>query len=220
VLSRRRQQDLGDSERGTGDHLEVRRPARSVLPHRPAAHGRSYPYVLTQVASLDAFGEPLTIDYPVYTAGQVMLESADRLVAEETEPALQQYVLLMGALRALDGGTSDAPRPATSIWILACCGRWRWPAVHPRFQLRAVVSPGRAGHSPPPRAGSSASDAPAPEQRGPLPKPWPCSLPCSRTTGARRVRCLIMLGCEVSGTSAFVAWHLDRNLRSLAHVER
>ena len=100
MLSRRRH-DLGDSGTGTGDHLEVRRPARSVLPYRPAAHRRSYPYVLTQVASLDAFGEPLTIDYPAYTAGQVMLESADRLVAEETEPALQQYLLLMGALRAL-----------------------------------------------------------------------------------------------------------------------
>jgi len=41
--------------------------------------------VLTQVALLDAVGEPLTSDYPAYTTGQVMLESADRLVAEENE---------------------------------------------------------------------------------------------------------------------------------------
>ena len=57
--------------------------------------------VITQVESLDAFGEPLTGDYPAYTAGQVMLETADRLVVEEAEPALQQYLLLVGALRAL-----------------------------------------------------------------------------------------------------------------------
>ena len=39
--------------------------------------------------------EPLTDDYRAYTAGQVMLETADRLVAEEGEPALQQYLLLV-----------------------------------------------------------------------------------------------------------------------------
>ena len=44
-----------------------------------------------------------------------MLETADRLVAEEGEPALQQYLLLVAALRVLNSGTSDGPRPATLI---------------------------------------------------------------------------------------------------------
>ena len=39
--------------------------------------------MITQVESLDAFGEPLTENYPAYTAGQVMLETAERLVVEE-----------------------------------------------------------------------------------------------------------------------------------------
>ena len=78
------------------------------------ATGRSLD-VVTQVESLDAFGEPLTEDYPAYTAGEVMLETADRLVVEEREPALQQYLLLVAALRALNEGTSDGPRPATLI---------------------------------------------------------------------------------------------------------
>ena len=42
--------------------------------------------VVAQVESLDAFGGPLSADYPAYTAGQVMLETADRLVVEEGEP--------------------------------------------------------------------------------------------------------------------------------------
>src|SRR5215210_556834 len=71
--------------------------------------------VVTQVESLHAFGEPLTGNYPAYTAGQVMLETADRLVVEENEPAVQQYLLLVGALRVLDRGTSDGPRPPTVI---------------------------------------------------------------------------------------------------------
>jgi len=46
--------------------------------------------VITQVESLNAFDEPLTDDYRAYRACQVMLETADRLVAEESEPAPQQ----------------------------------------------------------------------------------------------------------------------------------
>ena len=63
------------------------------------AEGRTLD-VVTQVESLHAFGEPLTSDYPGYTAGQAMLETADRLVPEVGEPALQQYLLLVGALKA------------------------------------------------------------------------------------------------------------------------
>ena len=44
-----------------------------------------------------------------------MLETADRLVSEEGEPAVQQYLLLVGALKVLNRGTSDGPRPPTMI---------------------------------------------------------------------------------------------------------
>jgi len=70
------------------------------------AEGRTLD-VVTQVESLHAFGEPLTSDYPGYTAGQAMLETADRLVPEVGEPAVQQYQLLVGALKALGSGTGD-----------------------------------------------------------------------------------------------------------------
>src|SRR5512132_1552605 len=71
--------------------------------------------VITQVESLDAFGEPLTENYPAYTAGQVMLETAERLVVEASEPAVQPSLLLVGALRALNEGTSDGRRAPTLI---------------------------------------------------------------------------------------------------------
>ena len=44
-----------------------------------------------------------------------MLETADRLVVEEGEPSLQQYLLLVGALRVLNRGTADGPRPASMV---------------------------------------------------------------------------------------------------------
>ena len=50
-----------------------------------------------------AFGAGMAGDYARYTAGTAMLETAERLTAEEHEPAVQQYLLLVGGLRALAG---------------------------------------------------------------------------------------------------------------------
>ena len=78
------------------------------------AVGRSLD-IVTQVECLHPYGDPLTRDYVLYTTGETMLEVADRLVAVENEPSLQQYRLLVGALRVLGQGTNDGPRPATMV---------------------------------------------------------------------------------------------------------
>jgi len=72
--------------------------------------------VVTQAVTLHAFTEPLGSDYPAYTTGQVMLETADRLVAEEGEPALQQYQLLLGALNARASRPSPSYVTPLSNW--------------------------------------------------------------------------------------------------------
>ena len=185
------------------------------------AEGRSLD-VVTQVESLDAFGPALTADYPAYTAGQVMLETADRLVVEEGEPALQQYQLLVGALRVLNRGTSDGPRPATMVLD--------------SYLLRALAV---AGYAP------SFHDCARCGLVGPHTafSPVVGGVVCERCRPAGAARpsaeTLALLGSllegrwvdtrdvpaptarEASGlTSAFATWHLDRNLRSLVHVER
>src|SRR5690606_25499856 len=43
------------------------------------------------------------LDYERYTAGTAMLETSERLIAEEREPSPQQFLLLVGGLRALTG---------------------------------------------------------------------------------------------------------------------
>jgi DNA repair protein RecO (recombination protein O) len=63
--------------------------------------------IVTQVQTLDAFGGGLTGDYPRYTAGCALLETTDRLTAEEGEPARELFLLLVGALRGLAGGVRD-----------------------------------------------------------------------------------------------------------------
>ena len=185
------------------------------------ATGRSLD-VVTQVESLDAFGEPLTEDYPAYTAGEVMLETADRLVVEEREPALQQYLLLVAALRALNEGTSDGPRPATLILDSYLLRSLAIAGYAPSFAdcARCGLEGPHSAFSP--AAGGAVCDN--------------CRPPGSARPAAET---LLLLGAllegrwldtrdvadrvarEASGlTAAFLAWQLDRNLRSMAHVER
>ena len=63
--------------------------------------------IVTQVQTIDAFGGDLVVDYPRYTAGCALLETADRLTPEEGEPARELFLLLVGALRGLAGGQRD-----------------------------------------------------------------------------------------------------------------
>ena len=74
--------------------------------------------IVTQVETLTAFGDRLAGDYPRYTAGTAMLETAERLTAEEREPALQLYLLLVGGLRALDGRRRTTPGLVLDAFLL------------------------------------------------------------------------------------------------------
>src|ERR1700757_3701144 len=66
--------------------------------------------VITQAEVIRPYGAPLAGDYPRYTAGTAMLETAERLTPVEKEPALRQFLLLVGGLRAL-GETGDEREP-------------------------------------------------------------------------------------------------------------
>lgn len=185
------------------------------------AEGRTLD-IVTQAESLDAFGDRLGHDYPAYTAGQVMLETADRLVTEEGEPAVQQYALLVGALRVLNAGTGDGPRPASMILDSYLLRALAVAGYAPSFTDCArcgVVGPHRAFS---PSAGGvvcepcrpTGAARPAPETLELLGALLAGRWPATRDADLRCIR-------EASGiTAAFLTWHLDRNLRSLAHVER
>src|SRR6266849_4475908 len=60
--------------------------------------------VITQAETLRPYGESLATDYPRYTTGTAMLETAERFTPVEKEPALRQFLLLVGGLRALGEG--------------------------------------------------------------------------------------------------------------------
>jgi len=89
--------------------------------------------VITQAEVIRAYGTPLVSDYPKYTAGTAMLETAERFTPVEKEPALRQFLLLIGGLRALgdavDPDDPDAPAASADPDAPAASGTSAEPAA-------------------------------------------------------------------------------------------
>ncbi|MGY4720169.1 DNA repair protein RecO [Naumannella cuiyingiana] len=183
------------------------------------AHGRSLD-VIVQADSLHAYGEPLGRDFDTYAAGQAMLETADRLVAEEREPALQHYLLLLGAVRVLGSATPDGPRPPRAIldsYLLRAlaiagyaptfdaCARCGQEGAHDSFSVQAGGSVCRVCRPP----GSASLDAGVRAYLiALLTGDWPGTRDAA--PGVRR---------SASGlVTAFLTWHVERRVRSLSQV--
>jgi DNA repair protein RecO (recombination protein O) len=187
------------------------------------AEGRSLD-VVTEAVSLDAFGAPLAGDYARYTTGTAMLEAAERLTAEEREPALRLYLLLVSALRALaGGGDEDQPaRPpvllldafllralALSGYALALAECARCGATGPHMAF-SVPAGGSVCATCRPAGAASPAPAVIALLRALQEADWPLAL--TSTSGERSA---------ASGlVAASLQWHLERGLRSLPLVER
>ena len=105
--------------------------------------------IVTQAQTVDAFGAGLVGDYPRYTAGCAVLETADRLVAEEGEPALRVYLLLVGAIRALADRERD-PSLVLDAFLLRAMTPRRLGAGDQRLRaLRRARPAPRRSTSPP-----------------------------------------------------------------------
>jgi DNA repair protein RecO (recombination protein O) len=174
--------------------------------------------IITQVQTVDAFGAGLIADYPRYTVGCAVLETADRLASEEGEPSLRLYLLVVGALRALAVGDRD-PHLVLDAFLLRSmsyagwapaiseCARCGAPGPHRAFSVPAggAVCPGcrPAGSATPSGETFDLLDAL-------LHGEWQRAEKSSATV--RR---------ETSGlVAAHLQWHLERQLRSLPLVER
>jgi DNA repair protein RecO (recombination protein O) len=151
----------------------------------------------------------------------MMLETADRLVAEESEPALPQYQHLVGASRPVSGGTSDGPGPVTLILDPHLLRALAVASYAPSFSNCACCCVGEQHRAfsaalggvicegcRPARAAQSASETPA--LLGAL-------LEGSWSETHQVPDHLQQKASSIA--SAVAAWHVDRNLRSVAHVK-
>jgi DNA repair protein RecO (recombination protein O) len=179
--------------------------------------GRSLDTV-TQVESIAAHGAELSSDYPRWTSGTAMLETAERLTPEEREPSVQQYVLLVSGLRSLVADDHEPGLILDSFLLRSLaiagwspsfdeCARCGAPGPHRAFSIPTggVVCP---VCRPP---GSAAPSAATVALLGALLSgDWP--LADGSEPRERR---------EASGlVAAFLQWHLERGLRSLPLVDR
>ncbi|QNE21729.1 DNA repair protein RecO [Kribbella qitaiheensis] len=230
-----RTQKLGEADRIatllTRTHGKIRAVAKGVRRTSSRFGARLEPFshvdlqlatgrtldVVTQAVSISAYGEGIVNDYARYTTGTVLLETADRLVVEEKEPATQQHLLLAGALRVLSTGEREPALILDSFLLrslaisgyapsFADCAKCGEEGPHRAFNPAAggvVCSTCR----PP------ASAMPAPTTIALLSALLTGDWPTAQQSDPRARREANTL------VAAFVAYHLDRNLRSLPYLD-
>ena len=186
------------------------------------AEGRNLD-TITQAVTITPFPANLGLDYERYTAGTAMLETAERLITEDREPALQQFLLLVGALRAMTGlDNPDDPKPAGQVLDSYLLRSLAVAGYAPSFDACArcgEMGPHRWFH---PAAGGvlcvndklPGSASPAPETitllGALLAGDW-ATVTASEPRHRREATGLV---------AAYLQWHEARGLRSLAYVER
>jgi len=231
-----RTQKLGEADRIitllTRSHGRVRAVGKGVRRTRSKFGSRLEPFthvdlqiyagrsldVVQQAETISSYGERVADDYGRYTSGTAMLETAERLTAEEKEPATPQFLLLVGGLRTLSEGV-HAPGLVLDAFLLRSlavagyaasfedCARCTRPGPHPFFNVAAggaVCGSCRPGGSVTPSR--ETLDLLAALLSG----DW--ALADGSDVRHRR---------EGSGlVAAYLQWHLERGLRSLPMVER
>lgn len=181
------------------------------------AEGRSLD-IITQVETINAFAKDLGGDYAAYTAGTAMLETAERLVQEDGEPAVPQLQLLVGALRALTEGRMTPSLILDSYQLRALSIAGYAPTFDACARC-AAEGPHRNFHAA--SGGMLCDDCRVAGSAAP--SPFTVSLLAGLLSGD-----WVAVGTsddrsrrEASGiVSAYLSWHLERGLRSLSHVDR
>lgn len=179
------------------------------------AEGRGSLEVITQVEAIRP--SQLGADYLRFTAAEVLVETADRLVSEEGSPSSSQFQLLAGALWALEDGRHPAALIVDSyllrsmsiagygIAIGECsgCGQREvgWFAPHSGGATCTNCKEPNAVRF---------DEAARTHMGALLSGDWPTAEASERDV-ARRVDAIIV---------AYATWHLDRALRSLPFFER
>jgi DNA repair protein RecO (recombination protein O) len=231
-----RTQKLGEADRIitllTREHGRVRGVAKGVRRTKskfgarlePGSHvdiqlytGRTFDTV-TQVESIQNYGEALTDDYSRWTIAGTILEAAERFTSHEHEPALQEFKLVTGAMKALADNKYD-PSMILDAYLLRSlavggyapslvnCSKCDSPGPHRYFSLVG-------GGSVCADCRPSASATPAPETLKLMSDLISSDWESAMSSEARYRR-------EANGLiAAYLQWHLERGLRSLQIVER
>jgi DNA repair protein RecO (recombination protein O) len=174
--------------------------------------------VVSQVEIVEPFGKHIVFDYARYTAASAIAETAERLTAEEREPALRLHLLTVGAMRALAVGEHEAPLIldayllramsyagwAPALMECAVCGR---RGAHRAFSVQA--------------GGCVCADCRPPGSASPSVETLELMVALLDGDWNHAGRSEPSTRREASGlVAAHLQWHLERGLRSLPLVDR
>lgn len=216
----------------TREHGRVRAVARGVRRTTSRIGARVEPFshvdvqlyegrsldTVNQVETIAPHGAALAADYPAWTAGTAMLETAERLTPEEREPSLPQFALLVAGLRSLVAREHD-PGLILDAYLLRSLAVAGWSPSFGECARCGAPGPHRAFSIP--GGGMVCEDCRPPGSATPgeptvallaalLSGDWPVA--DESEPRARR---------EASGVvAAYLQWHLERGLRSLPLVDR
>ena len=202
--------------------------------------------IITQAEVIRPYGAPLAGDYPRYTAGVAMLETAERFTPVEKEPALRQLLLLIGGLRTLSDA-EHAPGLVLDAFLLRSLAVAGYaPALQecarcgaPESGIQGSATQGSGTQ------GSEAQGSATLRSGRRLPAfavaaggmvCASCRPPGAASPAAPTVALMLALlrgdwdgadrserrhRVECSGlVAAYLQWHLEHSIRSLRHVER
>lgn len=197
--------------------------------------------VITQAETLRSYGDVLASDYPRYTTGTVMLETTERFTSVEKEPALRQFLLLVGGLRTLTDGGHE-PRLVLDAFLLRSLAVAGYAPVLDECAICGTRAPAADAGD---RTGDEPPDPAATTRRRSLRRAFgvaaggmvcaSCHIPGVATASIATIDLMSALlrgdwgladaterryQVECSGlVAAYVQWHLEHSIRSLKHVE-
>lgn len=173
---------------------------------------------ITQVEAIMNYGQELTQDYQRFTVASTILEATERFTTHEHEPALQEFQLVVGAMKVLSENRYEpllildafllrslaVAGYAPSMTLCSRCGK---AGPHRYFSL---VGGGSVCIDCRP----SACATPAPQTLDLMGALLSSNWELAQQSEGKHRR-------EASGLiSAYLQWHLERGLRSLPIVER
>jgi DNA repair protein RecO (recombination protein O) len=192
--------------------------------------------IITQAEVIRPYGEPLAADYPRYTAGVAMLETAERFTPVEKEPSLRELLLLIGGLRTLGEGEHEPGLVLDAFLLRSLAVAGYAPALQEcaRCGAPGTNAPGTSADGTGPRAGAVRLPAFAVAAGGMVCAS--CRPPGAASPAGQTVSLMLALlrgdwdgadaserrhRVECSGlVAAYLQWHLEHSIRSLRHVER
>jgi DNA repair protein RecO (recombination protein O) len=173
--------------------------------------------IATQIESLFPYGNSFSQDYEKWLAGQILLETAEKLTAEEKEPFSDLFSLLLSALRSLFKSEHE-PNLIVDAYLIRAMGL---AGYAPSFKDCALCGePAELNFSI--AAGGFTCDSCRPAGYNRLTKAetehffalisgdW-SQVESSSTKVKKDISMLV---------SSYVQWHLEKGLKSLRMIER